>query len=381
MDFIDEIRTLAARIPSQLEHLRTEEATKTALILPFINALGYNVFDPTEVVPEFTADFGAKKSDRVDYAIVKDGKPIMLFECKTAGTDINKEGASQLFQYFSATGVHFGVLTNGVVYRFHSDLENRNRMDPGPFFEFNMLEIDDVVVQELKRFTKSAFDLDSTLVAASELKYTREIKRILSHQLREPSDDFVKLFTSQIHPGRMRRSAKEQFTQLTKRALNQFINDRVYDRLKSAMTTEGEPPSVVAPGPRGVEAQGEAASAEAGTPIVTTEEERQGYYIIKAVLRDVIDVRRIAMRDLTSYCAVLLDDTNRKPICRLWFNAPQKYLGLLDEQRHEERIPIQDLDDIYQYTDRLKAAVSYYERPTSAARTEGDQAPPSGQNT
>ncbi len=79
MDFIDRIRDLSTRIPKQLEHIQTEEATKNALIMPFISALGYNVFDPTEVVPEFTADVGIKKGEKVDYAIHLDGKPIMLF--------------------------------------------------------------------------------------------------------------------------------------------------------------------------------------------------------------------------------------------------------------------------------------------------------------
>lgn len=370
MDFIDEIRTLATRIPRQLEHLHTEEATKTALVLPFINILGYNVFDPTEVVPEFTADFGAKRSDRVDYAIIKDGKPIILFECKPAGTDLNREGASQLFQYFAATGVRFGVLTNGVHYRFHADLENRNKMDAGPFFEFNMLEVDDAIVEELKRFTKSSFNLDSTLEAASELKYTREIKRILAQQLREPSDSFVRLFASQVSPGRMKRSMREQFTHLTRQAFHQFVNERVNDRLKSALATEGEAPSKATPGGRGEEALGNTTSAGVVAQIVTTEEERQGYYIVKAVLRDVVDVRRIAMRDYVGHCSILLDDTNRKPICHFRFNTPQKYLSLMDEHRHEERIPIQDVDDIYQYADRLKVAVSYYERADSDDRPQ-----------
>ena len=136
MDFIDKIREFASRIPNQLGHIQTEEATKNALVLPFITALGYNVFDPTEVVPEFTADIGTKKGEKVDYAVLKDGKPILLFECKWCGTDLEREHASQLYRYFSVTDGRFGVLTNGIIYRFYSDLEKENKMDEKPFFEF-----------------------------------------------------------------------------------------------------------------------------------------------------------------------------------------------------------------------------------------------------
>ena len=118
MDFIDQIRAFAATVPEKTQYVRTEEATKTALILPFFRALGYDTTDPREVVPEFTADFGTKKSQRVDYAIMKDGKPVMLVECKVAGANLDEEHASQLFQYFAATDARFGVLTNGTVYRF-----------------------------------------------------------------------------------------------------------------------------------------------------------------------------------------------------------------------------------------------------------------------
>jgi predicted type IV restriction endonuclease len=260
--------------------------------MPFIKALGYNIHDPTEVIPEFTADFGTKKSDRVDYAIMRDGKPIILFECKPATTNLDEQHASQLFQYFTATEARFGVLTNGIVYRFHTDLDETNKMDQKPFLEFNMLEIDETLIKELNRFTKTSFDLGTLLEAASELKYTKEIKRILSHQLRETSDDFVRLFASQIYSGKLTPSVRERFAQITRQALNEFINDRVYDRLKSAMATEGEPRSKEKAELTDIGISEEAASAQEEPGEVTTEEELQGFYIIKAILCDVVDVRR-----------------------------------------------------------------------------------------
>ena len=157
MDFIDKIRELSVRIPKQLEYIQTEEATKNALIMPFISALGYNVFDPTEVTPELCADVGVKKGEKVDYAILQDGKPIILFECKHHSADLNKVHASQLYRYFSVTEARFSVLTNGIIYWFYTDLDASNKMDGKPFFEFSMLDVKESSVEELKKFSKSAF--------------------------------------------------------------------------------------------------------------------------------------------------------------------------------------------------------------------------------
>jgi hypothetical protein len=225
MDFIDKIRELSARIPKQIEYIQTEEATKNALVMPFIDALGYSIFDPTEVIPEFTADLGTKKGEKVDYAILMDGKPIMLFECKSCDSELDNGHASQLYRYFSVTEARFGVLTNGITYQFYSDLDEQNKMDSKPFFEFNMLEIKEPLVEELKKFTKSFFDLENILTTASELKYTREIERIIAEQMNDPADEFVKFFASRVYHGRMTQPVREQFSQITKQALKQFIND------------------------------------------------------------------------------------------------------------------------------------------------------------
>jgi hypothetical protein len=223
MDFIDKIRELSARIPKQLEHIQTEEATKNALVMPFISALGYNVFDPTEVTPELCADVGVKKGEKVDYAILREGEPIILFECKHHAADLGKVHASQLYRYFSVTEARFGVLTNGLVYWFYTDLEAPNKMDEKPFFEFNMLDIKESAVEELKKFSKSIFDLDYILTTASELKYTREITRLLVEQMQEPTEEFVRFFASRVYSGRMTQGVREQFAQLTKQAFKQLL--------------------------------------------------------------------------------------------------------------------------------------------------------------
>ena len=140
MDFIDQLRILSTRVMATRAMIQTEEATKNAMVMPFIQILGYNVFDPLEVTPELVADIGTKKGEKVDYAILRDGLPIILFECKKAGADLHINHASQLFRYFHVTSARFVVLTNGLVYRFFTDLEQPNKMDEKPFFEFNILD-------------------------------------------------------------------------------------------------------------------------------------------------------------------------------------------------------------------------------------------------
>lgn len=364
MDLIDKLRELSARIPKQLDHIQTEEATKNALVMPFISALGYNVFDPTEVTPELNADVGIKKGEKVDYAILRDGKPTILFECKHHAADLGKIHASQLYRYFSVTTARFGVLTNGIAYWFYTDLEAPNKMDAKPFFEFNMLDIRESAVEELKKFSRSSFDLDNILTTASQLKYTREIKRIIMEQVIEPSEDFVKFVAGQVYNGRFTQPVKDQFTQLTRQAFKQIMNEQINERLKSALSSEATPIQPQEPATSSTDT----AATESSEGPITTQEELEGYYIVRSILREMIDVKRVTMRDVQSYCGLVLDDTNRKQICRLYFNRAQKYIGLFTFSEEgekatpkEEKVAIKDIDEIYRYGDRLKATVTRYE--------------------
>lgn len=370
MDFSDRIRELATRIPRQMEHIQTEEATKNAFIMPFIAALGYDVFNPLEVTPELNADIGIKKGEKVDYAILRDGKPTILFECKHHQADLAKEHASQLYRYFSVTEARFGVLTNGVVYWFYTDLEAPNKMDNKPFFELNMLDVRDQDLEELKKFTKSVFNVDDILTTASELKYTRAIKQVMAAEMQDPSDEFVKFFAGRVYNGKMTANVREKLAQTTKRALRQFITDQLNERLKTALGTQSPIVDEAASTPTATNSipQPDAALKEDEKPsIVTTDDEREAYMIVRAILREVIDIKRIALRDQQSYCGILLDDNNRRPIARLYFNGTKKSIGIFDSpDRKEERVAIQSLDELYTLVDRFKASVDIYTKsPTS----------------
>jgi len=358
MDLIDKIRDISSRIEKQREHIQTEEATKNAFIMPFIAALGYDVFNPLEVIPEFTADVGTKKGEKVDYAISKDDKAIMLFECKHCGANLHKDHAAQLHRYFHVTESRFGILTNGIIYRFYSDLDQPNKMDAKPFFEFNMLDFEDHHVAELKKFTKSAFSVDDILTTASKLKYTREIKKVLRDELESPSEEFVRFFLSRIYDGPKRQQVIEEFTGIVKEARRQFINEQINNRLQSALQDDDSQQMAAEPVQDAPTQETQEGATKPG--IVTTDDEREGYNIVRAILREVVDVKRVNMRDTKSYCGILLDDNNRKPICRLHLDHSQWYLGLVKEKQ-EERVTIDSLDDIFTYADRIKAAVLEYE--------------------
>jgi len=361
MDFIEKLQALSAKIQKQKDMIQTEEATKNAFILPFISALGYEIFDPMEVIPEFTADVGIKKGEKVDYAIMQDGKVIMLFECKAAHANLADQQASQLFRYFSVTEARIAVLTDGIIYRFYSDIEKSHKMDANPFMEFNMLDIQEYLVPELKRLTKQAFNLDEIISVAGEMKYSREIKRIISEELSAPTEDFVRFFARRVYKGILTQSVRKLFTSITRKAFTQFINETINERLRSAMTASSQgAPAQNQPG-----TGSQVAEEEEIERITTTPEELEGFYIVKAILRDVVDPARIAHRDAKSYFGILLDDNNRKPICRFSFDRKQKFITLFDQEEQGTRVPIEKLDDLYKCAARLNATVAKYDnRPT-----------------
>ncbi len=275
---------------------------------------------------------------------------------KKPGGDLNINHAGQLFRYFHVTSARFGVLTNGLVYRFFTDLEQPNKMDEKPFFEFNILDFKERDVEELRKFAKAAFDLDTILTTANDLKYTRAIQNRLAQWMTSPSEEFVRLVSSELLGSkRFTPAAKDQFTLITKRAFEQLVGERINERLKGAMTPETTP------------------VADAGAPVipvaslsdplvVTSAEELEGFHTIRAILRGLVNPKRIVMRDAQSYCAILLDDNNRKPICRLRFNNAQKLrLGVFNEMKDEEQVSLESVDDIFKYADQLKATLSSYQ--------------------
>lgn len=355
MDFKDAIKQLAERIVKHKDLVQTEEATKHSFVMPFIQTLGYDVFNPMEVVPEFIADIGIKKGEKVDYAIVKDGQPVILIECKHWSADLNPHN-SQLFRYFHTTKAKFSILTNGFESRFYTDLMEPNKMDEKPFFIFDIRDIKDNQIEELKKFHKSYFDHATIVSTASELKYTAELKALIHDEINNPSPEFVKHFAKQVYNSIITPKMLDLFQQLTKRSFQQYINDLITDRLKSALKQEDSAQQA--------EAISQEPIIEATKPAIeTTAEEIEAFYIVRAILRKKLDAAKIRHRDAQSYFAILFDDNNRKPVCRLYLNGKKKYIGLFsNENREELKQEIASIDDIYKYADALIATVDFYNK-------------------
>ena len=359
MEFAERFDALAVKVRNQATAIGTEEATKNAFVMPFISTiLGYDVFDPLEVVPEFTADVGTKRGEKVDYAIMRDGEVQILIECKPSMGSLKIEHASQLFRYFAVTNARIAVLTNGVVWHFYTDLDAPNRMDSKPFLVLDLLDIDETLIPEIQKLSKDSFDLDSIISAAEELKYIGALKREIAGQFREPTDEWIKFFTSRVYDGAFTQRVRQQFTGLVGKAAQQFLTERVNDRLKAALGVSGS--TQAAASAPATSAEVAEADLDRDTEIETTLEELEGYQIVKAIACGEVKPQRVTQRDAKSYFAVLLDDNNRKPVARLHFNGKQKYLGLLDEEKVETRHPIEDLDEIYAHAEAIRDAVRRY---------------------
>ncbi|NLP59341.1 type I restriction endonuclease [Lutibacter sp. B1] len=348
MELQNKLKALADKIVQMKEKIGTEEATKNAFIMPFINILGYDLFDPTEVIPEFTADLGLKKGEKVDYAIFQNGEPILIIECKNWKEDLNVHN-SQLFRYFHVTKTRFALLTNGIEYKFYSDLEESNKMDEKPFLEFNVCNIKESTINEIAKFHKSNFDVNKIVDNASSLKYTKEIKKILDKEFQEPSAEFVRHFANPVYSGRLTEKVMEQFKELVLKATNQYISEKVNDRLTSALNKETE------------KQQEEIIEEDTKTNVITTEEELEAFQIVVAILRRNLPKERIVHRDTQSYFGILLDDNNRKPICRLHLNGGKKYISLFDENKKEIKESIESIDEIYRFEKELLKTVENYE--------------------
>ena len=363
MPLEDDLRALSGRIPDFKDRISTEEATKQSLVLPFLQALGYNVFDPTEIEPEFTADVGIKQGEKVDYAVMSDGEPVILIECKKISDNLSSDHrVSQLYRYFGATSVRIGVLTNGMIYRFFSDLESPNVMDTSPFLEVDLEHLDARAIERLGRFTKG-FDVVEVVEAASRLRYIHGMKQALIQQYNQPEEDFVDWLGRKVYSGRMTQSAKEMLSTLTRRALHEFVNDRISDTLQAAQnlarfqededSSESSPPS---------SDEGE----EKGPKIITTAQELQAYEIVKDSVKDIVEPERVVLRDSQSYCAILLDNSNRRPLCRFHFQSNRLFIGLFDGTRYdsgtlvENRLPLETLNDIYSHAELIRETVLRY---------------------
>ena len=348
MGFSEDMKELAMRVSQIGDKVLTEEATKMSMILPFFQLLGYDVFNPTEFCPEFTADVGIKKGEKVDYAILVNGQPVILIEAKGVNKKLDKH-SSQLFRYFVTTQAKFAILTNGITYKFYTDLEEPNKMDKEPFLEFNLLDMKDNQISQIEKFHKKYLDIEEILNTASVLKYHTLFKKSIAQQIASPSNEFVKLFLQPFYKGAKTQAVIEKFKPILKNSFQEYINETINDRIKSAL---------------------DSTPAAASEGRITTEEEWEAAALIKDILKNVVKQEDIHHKQTESYLAILYKNNTRKWICRLNLYSAQKMLILPDENKKEQKYPINDIQEIESYADAIITVIKRYLDAEKPAKKE-----------
>ena len=350
MDFKDSFQQLVSRVASLKEQVTTEEATKNAFIMPFIQMLGYDVFNPLEVRPEMDCDMLKSKGEKIDYAILKNGEPIILIECKHWQQDLSLHD-NQLKRYFVASKAKFGILTNGIVYRFYTDLENKNIMDDRPFLEINLEDLRPSLIDELSKFRKDVFDVENILSSASDLTYLSQMKRVIKEEFSEPSRDFVKVLTKKFYDKPITQKTEEQFRDVVKRALKHNIDEIIKEKFKNVIGDGKDQISA----PDDVDQENDDEDDARKEPnIETTLEELEGFYIVKGICCEVLGSNRITYKDNQNYFVVMVDNSIRKVICRLYFNnLKHKRIKLVSEDGTKTKYDLDSFDDLYNYKREL----------------------------
>jgi hypothetical protein len=348
MSFKDNVAELAKRAISAQAIAQTEEATKNAIVMPFLRVLGFDVFDPSQVIPEYVADVGLKKGEKIDYAIQIGGRIEYLVEAKSVSVSLRDAQYSQLFRYFHTCDANIGLLTNGLNFWFFTDIDAPNKMDQAPFFKFDLLSYDDNDLRELEKFHKDNFKIETIRAAASSLKYLRAAMAFIETQWANPDDEFVRYVGRSFYESKMTTSVVESLKPIVKRAFDDLFRQRARQKIDVAFDGAES------------DAQLPVVAEEAENGIETTPEELQGFMIVRAIAAEVSPVSRIMSRDAQSYFAIIFDDNNRKPIIRLHFNGGSKFVTIFDADKTATRHDISQIEDIFKLKEPIRAVVQSY---------------------
>ncbi len=335
-----------------MDHVQTEQGTRNALINPFIrDVLGFDVEDVRDVRPEFTADIGDKKGEKVDYAIMVNGQPVILIEAKRAGTTLDTEKPNQLLRYFGTVKTaRYGIFTDGVKYFFYSDLEADNVMDSRPFLTLDLQEeVQTKTAHAIEKFSKEAFDPDEIRGRARQMMYTSQIKRELHHQLEQPSDDFVRLLMNNVYEGLKTRERVTEFQSFVKAAAEDVIEEKLNERWNAVRRRDDEETAAAnEPEPHTTKVDAD--------EIVTTEDEIAAFQSVRVILYDIVDPSRVMMRDRKTVCLILLDDNQRKTVCRLYFSENRLRVAIPDATGSDQVETLERVEDIAKHAEIIRDA-------------------------
>lgn len=343
MAFEDDFARHVDQVKQRLPHVRGEESTKHSLVVPLLALLGYDVWDPREVLPEYGADFTKQKRagqvEKVDYAIQINGAPVIFVECKAVGGELDNHDG-QLSRYYNTTpSVRVGIITNGVRIKVFTDLKSPNIMDDKPWMDFDLRTAKTAEIDALKRFRKADFAPDQIVSLAEEMLYYSVLLGWVSSQIREPSEPLVRLVAESIPSiTRIDKKVVDRLTPILRKAIQAAILDNVARSLSAPAPAVEEPaaPQLTAaaggaraPSPAaaaGVAAAGAPAPSSTATPapaatndgardgIVTTPEELESHAIIARLVWEKYPEAAVTYRDAKSYFTVTQRDNWRK-----WF--------------------------------------------------------------
>lgn len=318
MAFSDDLLRHVDQIKLRVPHIRGEEATKHALVIPLLQVLGYEVFDPREVQPEYIADFAKKKAsgqmEKIDYAIWLNAAPVIFIECKAVDAKLDDHDG-QLARYFNATpSVKVAILTNGIRLKVFGDLQQPNMMDPTPWLDVDLLSPKAAEVDALQRFRKVDFSAEEVVGLAEQMVYFNKMSAYISAQLRDPSEPFVRWIAAQVGAAdRVTAKVIERLTPILRKAIQAAILDNVAKSFATPEVPGPAPAPVPAPATTAVSTTPPDPEPQAGAGAVTTAEEQQAWEMIAAWIREVHANAPLAYKDSQSYFAVHQANT------RKWF--------------------------------------------------------------
>lgn len=364
---LDPFQKLAEQVRRRLPHVNGEESTKQALILPFIAALGYDIYDPTEVRPEYIADFARKRpggpAEKVDYAIHLAGVPVIFVECKAADVSLQNY-SGQLARYFNATpACPVAVLTNGVKYLFFTDLDERNILSEKPFFEFDVFGFTEADVEVLESFSRERFNPVGVREQAEEIIYTSKISGYVSSILRNPPESFTRFVLSELNVfagKRVTPRVVEKFAPTIRRAIQATLLDMATRSIKEQGEQKPEVPPIPSSQAEPVALASQPAKMEEKAPatpnIVTTAEELEALEIIRSICADspISATAPILHKDTISWFTISTISI-RRWFVRLHFNSRKKSICTkVDADRAKALSPGFEVDKGFVYINAVK---------------------------
>jgi hypothetical protein len=239
------LSALAKRSVQVMGSCQNEESTKLYLVLPLLGLLGYNYTDPSEVSPEYTADFDSRYPGKVDFAILRAGQPIVAVECKKVGSELS-DMRGQLRRYFNALPTtNLAILTNGILFEFFVDSAEPNIMDDEPFLTLDLMmvaqgQLPDDVIDSFAKLQKSVFD-PAAIAELAHVELTRKrLRAIFVAEASAPTEDFCRCVLQKAGLKNVRKAAIDRYyAPMIKTAIGEALVLPVVKQLRAATATSG----------------------------------------------------------------------------------------------------------------------------------------------